>query len=335
MVAGLFAGLALDSKYTAAFLPLGLGLYALLAAPRSLRRFEPWIGAAIAGLSFLPVVLWNAQNGWIGFSRQAGRVGDWRPERAVGFVVELVGSQIGLVTPGVFVLFVMGIVMAVRVSARSRDPAWTLLAALSVPPALVFLQHALGDRVQGNWPIILYPAAAIAASGLTAPIWHRSVWPSALLGFAVTAIVYVHVITAWPAIGGDPTARQLFGWHSLAEQAETVRKAETATFIAAEPYGLAAELAWNAAENVDVIGVGDHWSPTGLPRAGTGGRAGILIRPERYPRDAVAEAWRDVTYVKTIVRQNGGGEIEGYAVFQIHTDDRSPSRMLPTPMIRD
>src|ERR1700722_14503263 len=41
LVAGTFAGLALDSKYTAAFLPVGLGLFAVIAMTRSLRRPGP------------------------------------------------------------------------------------------------------------------------------------------------------------------------------------------------------------------------------------------------------------------------------------------------------
>ena len=174
LAAGLFTGLALLSKYTAAFLPIGFALYILIVSPLWLRRREPWLGGLIAGLLFIPVVVWNAENSWVGFFRQGGRLGDWRPERAVGFLAELAGGQIGLATPGVFVLFAVGVVIAANLTVRSRDPAWSLLAAMSVPPALVFLQHALGDRVQGNWPAILYPAAAIAAAGLTAPIWRKA-----------------------------------------------------------------------------------------------------------------------------------------------------------------
>ena len=160
--------------------------------PGWLRRLEPWLGGVIAGLLFLPVVIWNAENGWVGFLRQGGRVSDWRPERAIGFLAELAGGQIGLATPGIFVLFAAGLAIAMGMTARARDPAWSLLTMLTVPPGLVFLQHALGDRVQGNWPVILYPAAAVAASGLTARFWHRLVWPSAGLGLALTILLYAH-----------------------------------------------------------------------------------------------------------------------------------------------
>jgi 4-amino-4-deoxy-L-arabinose transferase-like glycosyltransferase len=320
LAAGLFAGLALDSKYTAAFLPIGLGVYVLLASPGWLRRREVWVGLAVMGLLFLPVVVWNLQHSWIGFSRQGGRVSDWRPERAIGFLGELVVGQLGLATPGVAVLFVAGIVIAVRMTARTRDPAWTLLASLSVPPGLVFLQHALGDRVQGNWPAILYPAAAIAASGLSGRVWRRAIWPSAGLGFVCAVGLYARAVLAWPSLSGDPVARQLFGWEDLAARVDEARQAAGASFIAAEPYGVAAELAWTLPVGAEVVGVGPHWAPTTLPRAGSGDRLGVLVRPERYGAPDPAE-WRDVTRLPDIARTASGANIESYAVFMVRVVD--------------
>jgi hypothetical protein len=290
------------------------------------------VAAALAGLLFLPVLVWNAQNGWAGLLRQGGRVADWRPERALGFIAELAAGQIGLATPGVAVLFVAGIALAVAMTARARDPAWTLLAALSVPPALVFLQHALGDRVQGNWPAIIYPASAVAASGLTRRVWRRFVWPSAAIGFAIAALLYVHVTTGWPALAGahDPVARQLFGWPGLAIQADAARQAAGATFIAAEPYGIAAELAWSSPTGTAVVGVGPHWAPTTLDRAATGERQGILIRPERYGDAPDPREWRGVTRLPDIPRSAGGGELERYAVFLVRAvDGTSAGALLP------
>src|SRR5262249_36556797 len=42
LLAGIFSGLALDSKYTAVFLPVGLSLYVLWASPGWARRREFW-----------------------------------------------------------------------------------------------------------------------------------------------------------------------------------------------------------------------------------------------------------------------------------------------------
>ncbi len=319
LVVGVFSGLALTSKYTAAFLPIGFGLFALIAAPRSLRRPEPWLGGLIALLLFLPVILWNADHEWAGFLRQGGRVADWRPERAAVFLSELVFGQVGLATPGVFVLFAAGIVMAVRMTVRSRDTAWSLLAALSVPPALVFLQHAIGDRVQGNWPAILYPAASIAAAGLSAPVWRRWIGPSVGLGLGVVTIVYAHAVTGWPAVAGgrDPAARELFGWDGLAAEADNAMRGANGRFIAAEPYGLASELAWTLPSRTLVVNAGVHWHPGEPPRNRVASTPGILIRPERYGDAPTVGEWQNVTRLPGIVRVNRGTEIERYAVFRV------------------
>jgi 4-amino-4-deoxy-L-arabinose transferase-like glycosyltransferase len=334
LAAGAFAGLALASKYTAAFLPIGLGLYALIVAPRSLRRAEPWLGAVVGGLIFLPVVLWNAGHGWAGFLRQGGRVYDWRPERALTNLVELVGGQIGLVTPGVLILFAAGIAVAVRQTMKSRDPAWCLLAALLVPGTVVFVEHAIGGRVQGNWPAILYPAAAVAAAGLASSLWRRLMLPSVGLGLVITAIVYAHVVAGWPPtvlVKRDPVARQLFGWNSLAAGADAARLEAGAAFIAAEPYGLAAELAWGLPDGDVAVGSGNHWETFALPRAYTGDARGILVRPEGYglpdPRD-----WRDWTRVASIARSTGVVELERYSVFLVRAADAPPRAVsLPRP----
>jgi 4-amino-4-deoxy-L-arabinose transferase-like glycosyltransferase len=331
LAAGAFAGGALASKYTAAFLPLGLAVYVLIASPGWSRRKEPWLGGLIAALLFLPVVIWNFEHDWIGFLRQGGRVADWRPDRALGFIAELVGGQAGLATPGIAELFTAGIAVSVRMAARTRDPAWTLLAAMSLPPALIFLQHALGDRVQGNWPVIIYPAAAIAAAGLTAPVWRRWIWPSAGLGFAIAAVLYGHAVTGWPSVSGgrDPIARQLFGWPALAQEVAASRQSAGAGFVAAEPYGTAAELAWLLPSGTEVVGMGPHLSTTTLAPAMTGDRMGVLIRPERYGEPDPAE-WRDVRRLTPIARNSDGMEIERYGVFLVRAADvRPPGVVLP------
>ena len=317
LAAGVFAGLAMASKYTGAFLPLGLGLFALVAMPRALRRVEPWLGVLLAGLVFSPVAVWNADHGWAGFARQGGRVANWQPERAATFLVELVAGQAGLATPGIFVLCVAGVIWAVRRTAPPADPLWALLAALSVPPVLVFLQHAIGDRVQGNWPAILYPAAVAAAAGLPSLALRRWIWPSTALGFAMTLAIYAHAVSGWPVLPGtrDPAARQMFGWPELAARVEAARLAAGADFVAVEPYGLAAELAWALPRGTRVVAVGRHWETFALPRMEMGRLKGVLVRPERYGPVPDAADWLDGAALPGLARTWGGEETERYAVF--------------------
>jgi hypothetical protein len=62
---GLVAGLGLENKITV--LSLGFGLVVGLVLSRQRRQFQSgwfWLGGALAGLIFLPYVLWQIPNGW-------------------------------------------------------------------------------------------------------------------------------------------------------------------------------------------------------------------------------------------------------------------------------
>ncbi len=73
LAVGLFAGLAIASKYTAALPVLGLGLWLVLAGRVWIRRGEPYAAAAVALLTLIPVLWWNAGHDWVSFLRQGSR----------------------------------------------------------------------------------------------------------------------------------------------------------------------------------------------------------------------------------------------------------------------
>jgi predicted permease len=75
LAAGLCAGLALLSKYSAVLVLAGAAL-AVLSDPlsrRELRRFAPWLAVLLALLLFTPALYWNATHGWASFHYQGGR----------------------------------------------------------------------------------------------------------------------------------------------------------------------------------------------------------------------------------------------------------------------
>ncbi len=319
VAAGLCIGLAMASKYTAAMLALGAALW-VLTVPRLRAQLAgpwPWLGAVAALLPFLPVLWWNARHGWASLAKQGGRTADFHPARAAQFLAELVFGQIGLATPLVFVLCMAGLWLSARMVRRRREPRWTLLAALGLPSVLLFVVHALGDRVQGNWPAIVYPAAAIAACGLLTPRWQRLRAPAVALGLAITLLIYGLAI--WSPLPGriDPLARVLAGWPALADSVATTAGREGASFIAVDQYGAASELALLSPAGIRVIGIEPRWSLFDLPPARLAGETGLLVRSERRHDGPDPADWAQTVPIGEVSRMQNGSAAETYRLYRV------------------
>ena len=334
LLAGLAAGLALDSKYTALLFIAAVFVW-LLATDlgRSwLRRPEPWLGLALALIAFAPVIAWNAAHHWASFLKQGGRVGAWHPWDALRFETELVLGQAGLFTPLVFAFAVAGTWHLARRAWREQHPPSALVSLLTLLPAALFLQHALGDRVQGNWPAILYPSAALAAAALPGPAWSRWRWPAAGLGFLITALVYLQALAAPLPLPPrlDPTLRQLGGWRQFAATVAEAGRAETARFVATANYGDASELAF--LQNLPVVGLGPRWTYFRLPPASPiiAGQTGLLL--ERTGAAAPdPRLWSLLAPPAEIVRARNGLAAERFRLYGVRAKAGVTGALLPGP----
>ena len=175
---GLCLGLGLSSKYMIVL--FGLSLLPVVATDRNLRavflRALPLIliGSAAGAL---PVWLWNFLNDFASFKFQAHHgLGQraWKPS----WTYEYVLVQIALIFP---------VILYWALRARRRVPvifqwmAWT-------PLAFFFLTTSRG-YVEGNWPIVAYPALFVLAVSFF-PENSRSLkltlllWGSVIIGLA-------------------------------------------------------------------------------------------------------------------------------------------------------
>jgi len=333
---GVAAGLAAASKYTAVLMAPAVLVW-LLAVPSLrpwLRRPGPWVAVLAALAVFAPVLAWNATHDWVSLVRQGGRVGDWQAGRALQFVGELLGGQIGLATPLLAVLFDAGFVVALR-RACTRDPGWTLLASLLAVPSLVFLQHALGDRVQANWPSLLYPQAAIAAAGLAGG-WRRLRAPAVGLGLLLTGLVWVQAIWA-PARLPHPwdiTLLRLAGWQSLADSVAAVARADGAAYVVADNYGQAAELAWHLPPDIPVLALDARWRWFSLPGASgfVDGRTGLMLRSDRLADQPHMADFAQADRLGLLERERGGMVAERVRLYRVTGREGSePIVFMPRP----
>src|SRR5262249_36666930 len=124
LLGGLLMGLAFDSKYSGAFLQLGLVLFLALSPShrRWLKTPWPYLCLASAHLAMLPVYVWNAQHGVACFLFQSvGRapgIGgpQLRPFRALLF------TQSSLVYPPLLIAFGLGIFRSPRLLRQRQSP---------------------------------------------------------------------------------------------------------------------------------------------------------------------------------------------------------------------
>ncbi len=317
---GLAAGLALDSKYTAALLAPALLVWLALPPQRRLWRAWPlWAGGALALLLFAPVLIWNGQHHWVSFIKQGGREGVFRPGLAARYLTELALGQIGLATPVIFAALGLGLR---RLVPRYREPGAALVLAFTLVPAAVFIAHATGDRVQANWPAPVYPAAVLAAAIAQIGFWRAA----ALSGLLLTAPVYAQAALAPLPLPRriDFTLARLGGWDGLAAAIDAAARAEGAHFLAADEYGVAAELAFHS--RLPVAGVEPRWTLFRLPPATADAGPGLFVRSEHHRAPI---PWRDARRIATLTRARHGIAAETYALYLVHGAPDRASVWLP------
>lgn len=252
LLAGLFAGLGLLSKYTNFF--LGIGILAWLVLDRDARRWFlspwPWAGGLVAVLTFLPVLLWNSAHDWISFEKQFGRIA--AKTLQPGYILEFVGAQLGLLNPLIAVFAGLGLWLGLRALVRRKaadDGAMLLLVLFCVPLIAYMFVHSLHARVQGNWLAPVFPAlvllAAVAAARCSSWLMVGLARLAAPVGILVSVLVLVYFMVPGPTPFGQRTPAERFvGWSDLASDLERRMDEAGATWIATAEYALTGELAY-------------------------------------------------------------------------------------------
>ena len=329
LAVGAAGGFALISKYTAPFLGAGALLWLLVSRKERhwLGSVWPYLGAALALAMFAPVVMWNAEHGWISFAMQFGRVGSGG--FTLRYLGEFLAGQLGLATPFVAVLGAVGLLRIVH--PRATPTPLVLIAAIIAPAALYFLWHSLHDRVQGNWPSFLYPAFSIAAAatwnargqGAGARMVRWSQYAAVPVASVLTLVVYVHVF--WPLVPlqglRDPIARLLaVGYQPVADKIDDLRQQAGARAIITTSYAQTGWLVFYLPSHPPVVQLNERerWLNEPPPAAD------MFVGPLLY----VTEDWRDekeliaarfgqVTQLARIPRLRSGQVIEEYVVYRV------------------
>ncbi|MBV8879996.1 MAG: glycosyltransferase family 39 protein, partial [Planctomycetaceae bacterium] len=281
LAAGLFLGLAMDSKYHAVFLGFGIFGFLLFSADQRswLKRKEPWLGVVVALLAFSPTVIWNALNGWQSFAYQGVsrfKESGFQPAQLVRFPT----SQLLLLTPVVGV-WAWGAGLGALFRWRTTDWRERFLAALGTPLLLFFFLVIFSRPVRGHWPAPGYLAALMLSAVVVqrgAP-WVRRVHWGTLGALAAAYLVFPVALLAIPL-------EQRRGWSILGSRVAE-RKAD---FIVCNEYHLASQMGF-------VLKTREAWdlTPAGKPsknfpnwwveREHLGKNAVVVYDGKHYPRE--------------------------------------------------
>jgi undecaprenyl-diphosphatase len=302
--AGAALGLGLVAKYTMLML-LPCVLLWLLASPRLrpwLARREPYEAAFIGLLLFSPVIVWNARYGWLSGRHVAGQVAGGTARGALASLAggpEFFGSQLGVVSPLLFLVLVAGVAWAWREGRRPGREPLLLLACLSAPVFLFFQAWSFVAKVQANWAAHAYFTAAVAAAGWCESWAGRSSKPPRsrrrLNRFVLASILVPALLLPlglFPGLGArlglplpaalDLVGKRLAGWPELGRAVGAAAAAlPQPPFLVSDRYQIASQLAFyvpghprvynaNLGRRMNQYDIWGGWE-------GLGGRDGLFV----------------------------------------------------------
>jgi hypothetical protein len=331
---GLALGLALQSKFTAAFFVAGVVLS--LAGTPSLRRWliSPTLLASvmIAAVIFAPFVVWNADHGWATFAKQLGRA----PPHGLTpyFVLEFLIAQIGLMNPLVVAALIPAVAAVswrVLPAIRSRGEAQRLLVCTIAPGATYFFLHSFHDRVQGNWLAPLYPAAAILAadwiaevrikgsSGLAATVAEAAPW-AAPIGIVIAAFVFAEAATSAVPLGPANPLTRLEGFRGLARDLDAKARDDNAAYVLAQGYALTSLMTYYGDPATPIVQPEQRmrWIFEPEPPEALFAAPGLALgEPGRHFDLILKMRYRTVEPAGLLQRRQAGGTLEDYELFHV------------------
>jgi len=267
--AGLWMGLGSLSKYTNLFQWICWGVFFTAWPPARphLRRRGPWLALLIAAVCLLPIVIWNAQHGWITVEhvKSDGRLGQpW--ERT--FTFDFLWQEALVLHPFFFCGALWAAAAFWRRKPRNAFPLF--LFCMGAPLFLLYLALSFHSRIELNW----IAPSVVPLFCLMAVYWEAR-WAAArralnpLLGIGLGLGLFVTVLAldanlltkilprALPP-GLDPL-RRVLGWKELAqitgkERRDLEARTGKPVFIIGGHYGFTSEITFYLPEAKSRVG---------------------------------------------------------------------------------
>ena len=261
---GLFAGLAMLSKYSGVFLWIGMLLYVLIFNRKQLKSPYLYLALLISVLCCIPILYWNIQNDFISFRFHGERVGLFGKPNLNTFGTELAG-EFFYNNPVNFILAIIAIIAAFKKRLQLERQAQRLILCIALPLIFVFLFFSFTRPTLPHWN-----APAYILLILLSAIYLRDKQPesdqlpksiiAALFVLLITLVVGVSEIktgfipldkhTEPQMLGRDDFTLDMYGWRQLGEKFADFREEKIAEGVMKAEDGIVANQ-WFPLANLD------------------------------------------------------------------------------------
>lgn len=239
LLAGLFIGLAMLSKYSGAYLWGAVGLYILLYNRQLLRKWSLYIAAIISIAVFSPVIIWNYLNDFISFTFHSERVTDVTTFEPLYLMREFLGSIFynGVIN---FLVLCSAIFYFIKHKDRISSEAMSFIVIFSVPMIALFLGISMFQATLPHWSapgyFLLIILSSIYLENIRLQMAIR--WCSVILVFTfvtlLTASLYINKgLYIMPPtnnninnLGCNDVTLDMYGWEQFNAQFSEFYKCE-------------------------------------------------------------------------------------------------------------
>lgn len=297
LVVGVAAGFGLLSKYNMSFFAVSAFLFLISSREHRhwLMRPQPWVGAVIAGLIYLPNFLWNVRSGFASYRHTHELSQVEQAQLSLQGLAEFIGAQFGVFGPLLFgVLIFLVVLGGVK---WWREPRTRLLVAFFLPWFAMVLAISLLSRAHGNWAAPAYVSAVVLVSAwLAGPGRWRAIllWTSILLHLLLAATLQHYDRVVAPLVGiHDSTLdpfKRIRGWEFLGQEITRIQQDYPETPLLTQDRMLTAQLLYYVHPRMQPV---IKWNPDGMVRdhyditttpEGREGRDFLLVREgTRFP----------------------------------------------------
>ena len=260
---GLFAGLAMLSKYSGAFLWVGMALYILIFNRKQLKNPYLYLSLLISAVCCIPILYWNLKYDFISFSFHGERVGG-NSFNFGTFGTELAG-EFFYNNPVLFILAIVTIIAAFKKRISIEKSVQRLILCIALPMIAVFWVFSLMRPTLPHWNAPAYASLIILSAvylreKLSEPEQLPKFITAALAVLLLTLVVGVAEIktgfipldkhTEPEQVGRDDFTVDMYGWRQLGEKFADFRAQKIAEGVMNEEDGIVANQ-WFPLANLD------------------------------------------------------------------------------------